>query len=1011
MYTLEDDNETSSRFRKKDVHEKQPSQQAQQVQQAQQTQQTQLNETRQASEGTLNAPLEVQPGTFGDGESFVSNLPDDESDKTDTRLPSLFKRLPFKHQVARQPMQPTTLFPVLPMAPTMSTIPAIPAIPAMPESADLPSILQDPLTADSLQYAPHPLLPEQNAMAQTTPVQEQAVPLSEAYTPIEQEEISQLATQPVSPALQEPEEAKSEDVAQQITNSLKKLTTPAKSAGNQRIAIAALTIACIGVFFTALDQTVVVTALPQIITTLSIPITQLDHAAWIISAYLLGFVVAMPLMGRVSDLYGRRRIFLLCLSIFGIGSILCGIAPILGQMVDLSFLNMFGIATQSPGLVLLIASRFFQAIGGGAVVPVAMAIASDFYGKERRGLALGIIGAVTEAGGALGPLYGAIIVQRFGWQYIFYLNVPVVVALMVAAWIFIPKGKRIRERIDWLGAILLGIALTCLSLGLAQEGTSLGPTVANGPTPQNNPIAIGLSIVFFIAFVIVELRRRWPVVDVRLFKRLSFSATSLVSLFVGAALIIAMADIPIFVDTVLQRPVLDSGLALLRLTALIPVGAILGGWLCERISCRVVGVLGLLFTATGFFLMSRWPIHVDWTQITISTVTAGFGFGLVIAPIGTTAINSVRASQAGLSSAIVTALRMVGMMLGLAALTSWALAYFKQLASTYPSLPVTATAAQFTQWTKGYAAHLIASAHTVYTAVFFVSMILCLIAIVPAIFLWGHQLSVAEVEPEEDIHDAPTVAVADAAITTLLPETVKAKRNPKRKRRLIFAIAAIILLLVGGGTLAAFVFQPDTSSAPTTSDNTGDNTGVISSPVTTPISGPRFFQLALDQGAITSVFSSQLNLGNGSLTNLNVTPIANDGLVLSLNLHIDANGIHRVMPVELDGALGVDAQQNLHIQVWHLRRDGQDMGATAAANMQGAINQLLVSSVMPALRGQLKSAQLISAHTSTAIVCDKGVEMLVLLIKAPPIQGIAAQSTPVALCFKGPINLNNLLPH
>ena len=121
---------------------------------------------------------------------------------------------------------------------------------------------------------------------------------------------------------------------QQITSSFKQLTTPGKTGATagtpgKRVALAALTVACIGVFFTALDQTVVVTALPQIIEDpgINISIAQIDHAAWIISAYLLGFIIAMPLMGRVSDIFGRRRIFLLCLSIFGIGSIFCGLAP------------------------------------------------------------------------------------------------------------------------------------------------------------------------------------------------------------------------------------------------------------------------------------------------------------------------------------------------------------------------------------------------------------------------------------------------------------------------------------------------------------------------------------------------------------------------------------------------------------------------------------------------------------------------------------------------------------
>jgi len=866
---------------------------------------------------------------------------------------------------------------------------------------------------------------------------------------------------------------------EQITSSLKKLTTPNQPVTNKhdkRVALAALTIACTGVFFTALDQTVVVTALPKIIADpgINIPFTQLDHAAWIISAYLLGFIIAMPLMGRVSDIYGRRRILLLCLSIFGIGSIFCGLAPTLGQVFDLSFLGNFGIDTSSPGLIFLISARFVQAIGGGATVPVAMAIVSDFYGQERRALALGIIGAVTEAGGVMGPLYGALIVQHLGWTYIFYLNAPIVFALMVGAWFLIPKGTRLHEGIDWPGAILLGLTLTCLSLGLAQQGTELGPTAANGAGPQNNPVSLILAVVFLLAFIVVELiprwrapslsrsrrfpflrlrlvqERRWPVVDLSLFKRFPFSASSLVSLFVGAALIIAMADIPLFVNTVLSRQInqadmpLVSGLALLRLTAMIPVGAFLGGWLSSRISCRFTGVLGLLFVATGFYLMSRWPMNVDWTQITISTVTTGFGFGLVIAPISTTAINAVRATQAGMGAAIVTSLRMVGMMLGLAALTSWALAYFKHLASQFPSLPPTATTDQFAKWSQDYANHLINSAHSVYSAVFFTTMILCLIAIIPTLFLWGNKRPVETLAtattgtqevtpPESDPHVEDTVPVTASAAGSFLatsdtPDDIypsvppplppvagddgsggNGNRNPRNRRRLLIAIAsiALVLLLVLGGIFAAFMWQ---SAGNTTGASSNPVTGSTGVPTATPISGPRMIELALDQSALSALFVSQLGLNQGTLTDMQIVPEQGDVVVLSLNLHINASGIHRIMPIELDSTIGVNQQQNITLHVLHLKRDGLDAGFPAAAHMEQALNQLLVSSLMPSLRNQLKNAQIISVHTSTSIGCGSGTEMLVLLIKAPPIEGIAAQPTPTAFCFKGPIDISKLLP-
>ena len=869
-------------------------------------------------------------------------------------------------------------------------------------------------------------------------------------------------------------------IPEQITNSFKNLTSPDQhvtSKRERRVALAALIIACIGVFFTALDQTVVVTALPKIIADpgINIPFTQLDHAAWIISAYLLGFIIAMPLMGRVSDIYGRRRIFLLCLSIFGLGSILCGLAPTLGQIVDVSFLSNFGIDVSSPGLILLIAARFIQAIGGGAVVPVAMAIVSDFYGKERLALALGIIGAVTEAGGVMGPLYGALIVQRLGWTYIFYFNAPIVLALMIAAWFLIPKGKRLHEGIDWLGAILLGLMLTCLSLGLAQQGTELGPTAVNSANPQNNPVSLILAFVFLIAFIVVELiprwrvprlslsrrfpfmhlrlvqERRWPVVDLSLFKRLPFSASSLVSLFVGAALIIAMANIPLFVDTVLSRHIneadipLVSGLALLRLTAMIPVGALLGGWLSSRISCRFTGVLGLLFVAAGFYLMSRWPMNVDWTQITISTVTTGLGFGLVIAPISTTAIKAVRATQAGMGAAIVTSLRMVGMMLGLAALTSWALAYFKQLASQFPSLPATATTDQFAQWSQQYANHLIISAHSVYSAVFFATMILSLFAIIPAFFLWGNKAPVESLAtatndplevtpPEADPNVEDTIPVAASAAGTFLatsdahddvyadappplPPVLDNGGNggsdnnkPKSRRRLLIAIAsiALVLFLVLGGVFAAFMWQ--SSGSNTTGSASNPAAGSTQAPTATPISGPRMIELALDQTALSTLFTSQLGLNQGTITDMKVIPVQGDGVVLTLNLHINASGINRVMPVELDSTIGVNQQQNITLHVLHLKRDGLDAGSTAAGHMEQALNQLLLSSLMPSLHIQLKNAQIISVHTSRSIVCGGGTEMLVLLIKAPPIEGVAAQPTPTALCFKGPVDINKLFP-
>ncbi|HET8845752.1 MAG TPA: hypothetical protein VFN35_30075, partial [Ktedonobacteraceae bacterium] len=493
---------------------------------------------------------------------------------------------------------------------------------------------------------------------------------------------------------------------------------------------------------------------------------------------------------------------------------------------------------------------------------------------------------------------------------------------------------------------------------------------------------------------------------------------------------IAMADIPLFVDTVLSQQIpaseiaLVSGLALLRMTAMIPLGAILGGWLCNRLSCRLVGILGLLFTAAGFYLMSRWPMNVDWTQITISTLTAGLGFGLVIAPISTTAIHAVRANQAGMGSAIVTALRMVGMILGLAALTSWGLSYFKQLASQFPPLSGKATPEEFSKWTHDYANHLVSAAHTVYGSIFFTTMILCVIAIVPAIFLWGTKPAMENSEDfadDADLYSALTVpGPAVLGATAVLEDPMLGPPAPpfargngnfggpggpggNSRRRLIFAliVVALAMLLVGTG-LAAVVFWPSSSTS-------GNGVAANQDGTATPASGPRMIQLALNDVALTSIFVSQLGLSDGTLSNIKAEPQPNDGLLLKLNLNIHSNGIDRVMPVELQTTIGTDAKQNLQLKVLHLKRDGLDAGPAAAATMQGALNKLMLEALMPALRGQLQSAQLVSVHTSAGLGCSKGAQMLVLLIKAPPVPGMAAQPTPSAICFLKPVDLNHLL--
>ncbi|HLJ81638.1 MAG TPA: MFS transporter, partial [Ktedonobacterales bacterium] len=212
-------------------------------------------------------------------------------------------------------------------------------------------------------------------------------------------------------------------------------------------------------------------------------------------------------------------------------------------------------------------------------------------------------------------------------------------------------------------------------------------------------------------------------------RRAAFTGAALLSLIIGMTLIVALVMIPLFIGTLVDTSPADgaiqSGLALLRMTALVPVGAIAGGWLSTRFGCRISAVLGVLCASAGFWLMHLWPANVGWVQITSATVVAGLGYGLVIAPISTSALNAARATQAGVASSVVTALRMAGMILGLATVTTWGLARLRVLvapvlkAGTVPDSSI-----------------ITGALHELYVEIFAATALVTLLGVLPALLLW-----------------------------------------------------------------------------------------------------------------------------------------------------------------------------------------------------------------------------------------------------------------------------------
>ena len=450
-----------------------------------------------------------------------------------------------------------------------------------------------------------------------------------------------------------------------------------------------------GAFITALDQTVVVTVLPSVMLDLKVPISELDRASWVITAYLLGYTVAMPLIGRLGDVYGYPRVYQASLVIFCVGTALVAISPSLGWMV-------------------------------GARV-IGMALATTLVPKGQRGLALGIVGASAEAGSMLGPAYGGAIVAVLHWRWIFWLNIPQSAAVF-AALLWLPNRREVGAKMDYMGGSVLVGALLFLLLALSR--TSLFTVDSAYPFL----LAAG-GVVMLVLLVLVESKTYHPLLVPALFRSWSFLTSNLVQVLVGVALIIAMVTVPLMANTVMGKSPFIGSLWLLRLTAIIPIGAVTGGLLVSRLGPSTLTTAGLVLVAVGMFLASGWELGVSDPQLTAHLLIAGFGFGLVIAPVAVSALESASDDYQGTAASVVVMSRMLGMTLGLAALSAWGGQHFQVLtAGLEVPLPLSGQEANaFEARATEYAANINAAGLKLFQTFFLAASIISLVAVLPAL--------------------------------------------------------------------------------------------------------------------------------------------------------------------------------------------------------------------------------------------------------------------------------------
>jgi MFS family permease len=435
----------------------------------------------------------------------------------------------------------------------------------------------------------------------------------------------------------------------------------------------------IGVFLAGLELMITATALPSILLDLAATdelgkpaFAELRHASWIVNGYLLAYVIAMPLAGRLADVWGARRLFLWSLVIFVVGSLVAG----RGQTIDE-----------------LIAGRIIQGIGGGILVPVGTAAASHLFEGHDRPRALGIIGGLTFLGMAAGPFLGAALLggldvngglARLGiadgtplhaafapaWRWVFYTNVPIGIVALLIAWAASHGWETPRRPVglDVLGAGIWSVALAA-ALGAV---TLIGIGDLGGLNPA--VVAGGLAAIAILATlltVVRGLRRRDPFLDPRLFRSVSFSSATVVSLLTGYAFATAIIGGAVFVDRVLYGGPDAQRFALGALAGATALGALLSGFAVRLLSLRLVTLGGLALSAAMLGLMTQWTPAVPLQTVALVLGGFGFGFGLTVTPRSTAAVESAGRASFGMASAMVTVARMIGMAIGVAVLTAY----------------------------------------------------------------------------------------------------------------------------------------------------------------------------------------------------------------------------------------------------------------------------------------------------------------------------------------------------